>query len=325
MDRQQCVLVLGATGYAGRHFVQRLHDDSYRVRAVVGDKLPALETVSFGAPGYAGRLFVQLLHDDGYRVRAVVRDKQRALETGAYDAPALHGRVDEWIVSSDGSQLDASIMTDVDHVVSALGVTRQQADPWTVDFLLHLHYLELAEQQDEETFMYIGVMNAATATSTVSRAKHAIMEALSRSSVRSQIVNPSAYFSDLTEVLNLARRGMAFGLGNGSVQLSPIHGADLADFCLAKLTDDDASTWDVGGPEVLTYCQVVQLAFQTLGRKERYLPIPGVVASSAVWLTDRASPRAASLTRFFLEGIQTDSVGALYGHRTLGEYYASLR
>ncbi|MDN5732033.1 MAG: SDR family oxidoreductase [Yaniella sp.] len=287
MDRQQCVLVLGATGYAGRHIVRQLHDG-------------------------------------GYRVRAVVRDKQRALETGAYDAPALHGRVDEWIVSSDGSQLDASIMTEVDHVVSALGVTRQQADPWTVDFLLNLHYLKLAEQQDVKTFMYIGVMNAATGTSTVSRAKHAFMEALGRSSVRAQIVNPSAYFSDLTEVFNVARRGMAFGLGNGSVQLSPIHGADLADFCLAKLSDD-AGTWDVGGPEVLTYRQVVQLAFQTLGRKERYLPIPGVVASSAVWLTDRVSPRAASLMRFFLEGIQTDSVGALHGHRTLGEYYASLR
>lgn len=288
MNRYQRVLVVGATGYAGRHLVQRLHDD-------------------------------------GYRVRAVVRDKQQALETGAYDAPALNGRVDEWIVSSDGSHLDASIMTDVDHVVSALGVTRQKADPWTVDFLLNLHYLKLAEQRHVETFMYIGVMNAATGTSTVSRAKHAFMEALGRSSVRAHIVNPSAYFSDLTEVFNLARRGMAFGLGHGHVRLSPIHGADLADFCLAKLSDDDAGTWNVGGPEVLTYRQVVQLAFQTLGRIERYLRIPGVVASSAVWLTDRASPRAASLTRFFLEGIQADSVGALHVHCTLGEYYASLR
>src|SRR5699024_2411254 len=135
---------------------------------------------------------------------------------------------------------------------------------------------------------------------------------------------PSAYFSDLTEVFNVARRGMAFGLGNGSVQLSPIHGADLADFCLAKLSDD-AGTWDVGGPEVLTYRQGVQLAFQTLGRKERYLPIPGVVASSAVWLTDRVSPRAASLTRFFLECIRPQSVGARRRRRTLGEYAASGR
>src|SRR5699024_6633940 len=122
------------------------------------------------------------------------REQKRALDTVPSATPALHGRVDEWIVSSDGSQLDASIMTDVDHVVSALGVTRQKADPWTVDFLLNLHYLKLAEQQDVKTFMYIGVMNAATGTSTVSRAKHAFMEALGRSSVRAQIVNPSAYF-----------------------------------------------------------------------------------------------------------------------------------
>ncbi|MDH6197683.1 uncharacterized protein YbjT (DUF2867 family) [Mycobacterium frederiksbergense] len=277
-----------------------------------------------GATGYIGRHVIARLHEGGYQVRAVVRDKTRALTPGAYGAPALAAYVDDWVVAHDGgSHLDAEVMSDVDHVVSALGVTRQKADPWTIDFLLNLRYLELAEQQGVDSFLYVGVMNAATGTSALSRAKHAFMEALSRSGVHPQIVNPSGYFSDLTEIYDLARRGMAFGLGEGNVRLSPIHGADLADFCVSKLPAG-AGTWNIGGPEVLSYREIVQTAFDAAGRKDRYVRVPGPLASSAVWIADRVSPRAASLTRFFLDGMQTDSIGVPYGIRTLSDYYASL-
>ncbi|MDA3643412.1 NAD(P)H-binding protein [Saccharopolyspora indica] len=277
-----------------------------------------------GATGYVGRHIVARLHEDGYRVRAVVRDEERALAPGAYGAPALAERVDEWVVARGGrADVDAAVMSDVDHVVSALGVTRQKADPWEIDFLLNLRYLELAEEERVDSFLYVGVMNAATGTSMVSRSKHAFMEALRRADVGPQIVNPSGYFSDLTEIFDLARRGMAFGLGDGHVRLSPIHGADLAEFCVSRLRAG-AGTWDVGGPEALSYREIVQMAFDAAGRKPRYVRVPGALASSAVWAADRLSPRAGSLTRFFLEGMQTDSVGVPFGTRTLRDYFASL-
>jgi uncharacterized protein YbjT (DUF2867 family) len=276
-----------------------------------------------GATGYVGRHVVARLHDDGYRVRVVVRDKARAQAPGAYGSPALASRVDDWVVAPRGDQVDASAMAGVDHVVSALGVTRQKADPWAIDFLLNLHYLRLAEERAVGSFLYVGVMNAATGTSGVSRAKYAFMEALSRSRVAPQIVDPSGYFSDLTEILDLARRGMAFGLGDGEVRLSPIHGADLAEFCVSRLPGG-AGTWDVGGPEVLTYREIVRTAFDAAGRTPRYVRVPGALASSGIWVADRIGPRAGSLTRFFLEGMRTDSVGVPFGSRTLRDYYASV-
>ncbi|WP_105565450.1 SDR family oxidoreductase [Microbacterium halophytorum] len=277
-----------------------------------------------GATGYVGRHIVARLHDEGHVVRAVVRDRARAAAPGAYGAPSLDGLVDDWVVAPGGAEdLDPQMMSGVDHVVSALGVTRQKADPWTIDFHLNLRYLELAERQGASSFLYVGVMNAASGTSAVSRAKHAFMEALRRSRVAPQIVNPSGYFSDLTEIYDLARRGMAFGLGDGSVRLSPIHGADLADFCVSRL-DGAAGTWDVGGPEVLTYRDVVRTAFEAVGRKPRYTRVPRPLASSAVWAADRISPRAGSLTRFFLDGMQTDSVGEPHGTHTLADYFAGL-
>ncbi|MEL7975835.1 NAD(P)H-binding protein [Isoptericola sp. F-RaC21] len=277
-----------------------------------------------GATGYVGRHLAERLHGDGYVVRAVVRDRGRAAAPGAHGAPGLGALVDEWVVAPKGAaDLGADVMAGVDRVVSALGVTRQKADPWDVDFRQNLRYLELAEQVGVDSFLYVGVMNAASGTSGVSRAKHAFMEALARSHVAPQIVNPSGYFSDLTEIYDLARRGMAFGLGDGDVRLSPIHGADLAEFCVSRLADGPGS-WDVGGPEVLTYRDVVRIAFDALGKTPRYVSVPRRAASAAVWASDRVSPRAGSLTRFFLEGMQTDSVGEPHGTHTLRDYYATL-
>lgn len=274
-----------------------------------------------GATGYVGRHLVQQLHDVGYTVRAVVRDLARASAPGAFGSPGLEGLVDEW-VDSPGDTAD--LMKDVDHVVSALGVTRQKADPWDIDFLLNLRYLELAEQADVRSFLYVGVMNAKLGTSGVSRSKAAFIESLSRSSVTPQIVNPSGYFSDLTEIYDLAKRGIGVGLSRGDARLSPIHGADLAEYCVTAVRGGEAGTWKVGGPEVLTYRDIVRLAFEAAGRKPRFVGIPRGIASTAVWTSDRISPRAGSLTRFFLEGMQTDSVGEPHGTRTLGEYFAGL-
>ncbi|WP_418908172.1 SDR family oxidoreductase [Glutamicibacter endophyticus] len=276
-----------------------------------------------GATGYVGRFLVARLRAQGFIIRVVVRDQDRAMATGSFGAPPLEGLVDEWVVARDASELGTPVVDGVHHVFSALGVTRQKADPWDIDFRLNLRYLELAEEARVDSFLYVGVMNAAEGTSALMRAKYAFMQALKRSKVAGQIVNPSGYFSDLTEIFELTRRGLAVGLGDASVRLSPIHGADLAEFCVQRLSYG-AGSWDVGGPEALSYREIVELAAEAAGKTPRYVAVPHALASCATWVADRMGPRSGSLTRFFIEGMQRDSVGELHGSRTLRSYYVSL-
>lgn len=281
-------------------------------------------TLVLGATGYAGRHLVNALHAAGHRVRVVVRDRGRALGPGAVGAPSLAGVVEEWVVSPElGAEVDASVVTGIDRVVSALGVTRQRADPWDVDFALNLRFLELAESSDVRTFQYLGVQNAASGTSALVRAKHAFTHALRRSDVTAQIINPSAYFSDLSAVYRMARRGLAVGVRDGGARLTPIDGADLADFCVSVL-DGPAGEWDVGGPQVLTYREIVREAFTAAGTRERYVPIPGPVVTAGTAVADRLGPRASALTRFLLDSISTDSIGERVGTRALRDHFASL-
>ena len=202
-----------------------------------------------GATGYLGRHIVVELAARGYRVAAVVRSRHRAEQPGPHGAPTLQGLVAEWV---EGEVTEPGFLRGIcggaDRVVSALGVTRQKASPWDVDFLANLHVLADAER--EGTFLYVNVMHAEIGHSLLLRVKAAFAVVLRRSFVAHQIVNPSGYFSDVSDYLAMARRGLAV-VPPGDARVAPIHGADLARFCVDRIGDDSGS-WDVGGPDVLT-------------------------------------------------------------------------
>lgn len=83
-----------------------------------------------GATGYLGRYIVAELRGRGHLVRAAVRDRAHARREGPWDSPSLDDLVDEWAVGDvTGPAFTRDLAADVEHVVSALGVTRQKADP----------------------------------------------------------------------------------------------------------------------------------------------------------------------------------------------------
>lgn len=277
-----------------------------------------------GATGYVGRHVVDALHASGQHVRALVRSQERAEAPGPFGAPSLRGLVAEWrIVNYSDPTTLRGVCEGADRVVSALGVTRQKADPWDIDFLGNLRLLEDAERHGAASFFYVNVLNADSGTSLTMRSKHAFVQALHRSRVADQIVNPSGYFSDVSDFLLMAKKGLGFTIGDGTMQLNPIHGADLADFIIEHLTGPPGS-WNVGGPDTLTYRGLEELAFRVAGRREHIVRLGPGVLSPLQWAADRSSPRVSNLTRFFLESLQTDAVGTPTGQRRLESYLTTI-
>lgn len=277
-----------------------------------------------GATGYIGRHVVTALDARGYRVRALVRSQQQAEEAGAFGAPALRGNVAEWrIVDYRDPATLRDVCQGADRLVSALGVTRQKASPWEIDFLGNLLLLEDAERHQLASFLYVNVIHSESGTSLTMRAKHAFSQVLRRSRVAGQLVNPSGYFSDITDFLLLARKGIGFTLGSGEAKLNPIHGADLADFIVEHL-DGPADSWDVGGPDILTYRELEELAFRIAGRQPRVLRLGPAATRPLLWAADRSSPRLGNLARFFLESLAVDAVGTPTGEHQLEPYLRSL-
>ena len=274
-----------------------------------------------GATGYLGRYVVAELHRRGHLVRAVVRDRDRARREGPWGSPSLDGLVDEWALGNvTDPRFTRDLAADVEHVVSALGVTRQKADPWQIDNLANLAILNSALKH-AVSFTYINTLGGDRCPARLTRAKSAFAQTLSVAEINSQIINPPAYFSDMTEVLAMARRGLVTVL-RPTARINPIHGADLAAYVVDRMEEGRTGTWDVGGPDVLSWRELAHLAFDAVGKRSHVLTVPAWALPPALRLTGLFSPRLADTARFMAWNMTRDCVAPTTGTHHLADFYA---
>lgn len=280
------------------------------------------KTLVAGATGYLGRHIVAELHHRGHSIRAIARDRDRAESPGPWSSPALSGLVDEWAIGDvTDEQFTHDVAHGIDHVISALGVTRQRADPWTIDNLANLAVLNSALRHKVDSFTYVNVLDGDLCPAGLTRAKTAFAQTLAASPVSEKIVNPSGYFSDMMDILHLARRGVV-PLLRPQGRISPIHGADLASFCVDRLEGQDSGSWDIGGPDALTWSELAHMAFAALGKRPRVIAVPKQLLGPALRATALFSPRIADTARFATWGLLHDSVAPSTGTHHLADFYA---
>ena len=274
-----------------------------------------------GATGYLGRYVVAELHNRGHLIRAVARDRDRARRQGPWGSPSLDGLVDEWALGSvTDPRFTRDLAADVEHVVSALGVTRQKADPWQIDNLANLAILNSALKH-AGSFTYINALGGDRCPARLTRAKSAFSQTLSVAEISSQIINPPAYFSDMTEVLAMARRGLVTVL-RPTARINPIHGADLAVYVVDRMEEGTSGTWDIGGPDVLSWRELAHLAFDAVGKRSHILTVPAWALPPALRLTGLFSPRLADVAQFMTWNMMRDCVAPTTGTHHLAAFYA---
>ena len=274
-----------------------------------------------GATGYLGRYVVAELHNRGHLIRAVARDRDRARREGPWGSPSLDGLVDEWALGSvTDPRFTRDLAADVEHVVSALGVTRQKADPWQIDNLANLAILNSALKH-ASSFTYINTLGGDRCPARLTRAKSAFAQTLSVAEINSQIINPPAYFSDMTEVLTMARRGLV-AVFRPEARINPIHGADLAAYVVDRMEEGRTGTWDVGGPDVLSWRELAHLAFDAVGKRSHVLTVPAWALPPALRLTGLFSPRLADTAQFMAWNMTRDCVAPTTGTHHLADFYA---
>ena len=274
-----------------------------------------------GATGYLGRYVVAELHNRGHLIRAVARDRDRARREGPWGSPSLDGLVDEWALGNvTDPRFTRDLAADVEHVVSTLGVTRQKADPWQIDNLANLAILTSALKH-ASSFTYINTLGGDRCPARLTRAKSAFAQTLSVAEIYSQIINPPAYFSDMTEVLAMARRGLV-AVFRPEARINPIHGADLAAYVVDRTEEGRTGTWDVGGPDVLSWRELAHLAFDAVGKRSHVLTVPAWALPPALRLTGLFSPRLADTAQFMAWNMTRDCVAPTTGTHHLADFYA---
>lgn len=270
-----------------------------------------------GATGYLGYFVVRALKEQGYWVRALGRSGTRL--------SPVQGYADELFVgdATFPESLDG-LCDGIDFVFSSLGITRQKdgLSYRDVDYRANRNLLTIAERSGVSRFMYVHVLNADKMQHVaLVRAKQAFVDELEKSPLDHVVICPTGFFSDMEEFLTMARSGRVFLFGDGSNRVNPIHGADLAEICVEALEGSE-SRIEVGGPEILTYHDIAELAFHALHRRPRITGVPKSLVSGSVSLLRWLAPAKTYGPLQFLANVMTmDAIGPRRGERRLADHF----
>ncbi len=272
-----------------------------------------------GSTGYLGGFVCHELASRGHFVRALARS--------AAKLDPLRESLDE-IVEAEVTRPETltGICEGIDAVFSSIGITRQR-DGLTfrdVDYQGNKNLLEVALAAGVARFVYVSAFHGRELRHLdIVDAHEAFVDELAASGIDYAVLRPTAYFSDMGEVIQMARKGRVWLIGSGEARVNPIDGADLAVAC-ADALEGDVTELAVGGPQTLTWNEVAALAFDVLGAPALVTHIPGALMWAAVRLIRLFNRHQGELLAFFTTMATTDVVAPPTGTRTLAAHYRGL-
>ncbi|NTW51058.1 MAG: SDR family oxidoreductase [Chlorobiaceae bacterium] len=280
-----------------------------------------------GAGGYVGRYVACEFKKRGYRVRAMVRDSEVLKREGPSHQPAIHDVVDEiWTGDATRPETLNGICDGIDLVFSSMGLSRSDSTLSfeDIDHLANRRILELARQAGVKKFEYVSVFRAELMMgSDVVRAHEAFVKDLEASGLDYTIIRPNAYFSDMAQFLNIARKGLMFWLGDGDNKMNPIHGADLAVVCV-DAAEGKANSVDVGGPDMFTFRSLFELAFEAVGKEPQIIFLPLWLGEAALWTLRLFNPKLADAASFFVDVNKMENDAPAYGSHRLRDFFREM-
>ena len=273
-----------------------------------------------GATGYLGRFICIEAKKRGLYVRALVRNADRLGDA--------KGFCDE-IFIGQATKIDTlkGMCDDIDLVVSALGnrTFKRKPSPFKIDRDANLNILKVAEGANISRFTFVAAFRGEEVRKRVPQieAREQAVEKIVTSGIPWTIIRPNGFFNDMTEFLDMAKKGTVRVIGNPDNQFNAIHGADLAEFIIDKMLDDEATGqhYPVGGPENLSQRDLAELCFKTLQKK-------GKVKSTPAWMVrliaNIIKPFNINLGGFLslISGIADgDNIAPATGNRRLEDFF----
>jgi uncharacterized protein YbjT (DUF2867 family) len=273
-----------------------------------------------GATGYLGLYIAKELQKSSRDFKALVRNPRKLKQNGILKDNIFKAEL------TDPSSL-LKCCDGIDVVISTVGITRQK-DGLTymdVDYQANINLLNEAKKSGVKKFLYISALNADKLRDLkICDAKEMFADALKESGLPYCTIRPNGFFSDISEYFNMAKKGKVYLFGDGNLKANPIHGEDLALFCLEAI-DRKETELEVGGPQILSQKEIALLAFEVLGTKPKLVHIQNWLRV-AILRTVKLffGVKTYGPIEFFLSVMNMEMIAPKYGKHTLKEYFSSL-
>lgn len=268
-----------------------------------------------GGTGFVGRTTMRHLSESGYNIRTLIRPSKHSprLPCGIETDISLASLAD-W------RGVRASLVG-VDIVIHLAGAEKigMQSDLDLTEVEGARVLAEASADAGVKRLIYLSHLGAErTSAYPLLRAKGKAEEYIRRSGVSYTILRSGIVFgeedhftSSLAMMITLIP--FVFPLpGSGSTVLQPLWVEDLATCIVWALNDaaTERQTYEIGGPEFLTFSQVVRMVMKKLGRSRLLIPVAPPYLRAATRLMERLLPDPPATT-FWLDYLATNRAADL--------------
>ncbi len=247
----------------------------------------------FGGSGFLGRYTVRALAEAGYRVRVGVRHPNLA----NFLLPMGHvGQIQVVKANILNSDDIASLVSGADTVVNLVGILRQCGR----QRFARLHrdapaaLAKAAMDAGATAFVHVSALGVSpNSPSTYARTKAEGELRVREAFPAATIFRPSLLFGQEDKFFNrfaaLARLSPFLPLiGGGRTKFQPVYVGDAAAAvakAVANASDTRGRTYELGGPTVYSFKEMMEIILRETCRKRWLIPVPFAIASLGAALT----------------------------------------
>lgn len=266
----------------------------------------------FGGSGFVGRHLVRALAKRGWRIRVAVRRPDLA---GHLQPLGVVGQIQPVQANLRFPDSVARAAEGASAIVNLVGILYQSgAQRFDAVQAEGADAVAKAAKQEGARLVQMSAIGADKDSASDYGRTKALGEAAARAEKPDAvIVRPSIIFGPEDDFFNrfaaLARISPFLPLiGGGETKFQPVFVGDVAE-AIAKAVNGEArsaTTYELGGPEVKSFRELMELTLQEIGRKRLLLPLPFAVARLQAFFME-FMPKPI-LTRDQVTMLETDNV-----------------
>ena len=271
-----------------------------------------MKTLVTGATGFVGSHLAEALRRRGDEVTALARSASKAAALEPLGVRVVPGDL------HDRAALQRAVEgQDVVYHVAGVVAARGEADFLAANRDGTRHVVEAAERAGVGRLVLVSSMAAAGPTvrghplrgdepprpvTAYGRSKLAAEGVVTASRLPWTIVRPPMVYGprdqEVLKVFRLARLGLAPVLGDGTQELSAVHGADLADALVAAGTTGAAAgrIYYACHPEVFTGAEMALAVGRAMGKRPTIIRVPAFIGRGVLMVTGAAARLAGQTT-----------------------------
>lgn len=273
-----------------------------------------------GAEGALGFELLKKLHKKNIPVRAFIHRQSHIKKIKKYTDDIFVAGI------SDVKKLK-DLCKGIDIVVSGIGKSVSLFKPRMsnyeeVDYEGNCHILHEALKSGVQRFIYISIKGSDTASHLkIAHVHKKIQGLLAGSSISHTSIKPVGFFSGVSDLIVMAKRGIIPVPGSGKHLTNSIHQQDLAAFVLDHLFEGP-ETLEVGGPEIHSRNEMAGMIRDKTGARIIHIPASLIKAGIAPLQLFKSS--LAQNINYFRHVSTHDMLAPAYGKITFKDYLNSL-